>query len=194
MPSPLAYFKLNSAFTCAVTVTVCGVNSSVGAGARRGHRRHRTRHARHHDPRILKRVDRSIGKFAQRPPAGASQSLSGVARPAVRVFHRLVLRVVNIFERVTQRLRLAHVGVGELLRDRTHLRKILQLQRDVGRNAISNDLLLRLPFVDGLHAREIPCSQPWDRFRWCAAPAAPAPRSSTHAGKPLAKCRPAPRR
>lgn len=26
------YFKLNNAFTCAVTVTVCGVNSSVGAG------------------------------------------------------------------------------------------------------------------------------------------------------------------
>ena len=26
------YFKLNSAFTCAVTVTACGVNSSVGAG------------------------------------------------------------------------------------------------------------------------------------------------------------------
>ena len=26
------YFRLNSAFTCAVTVTVCGVNSSVGAG------------------------------------------------------------------------------------------------------------------------------------------------------------------
>jgi hypothetical protein len=29
----LNYFKLKSAFTCAVTVTVCGVNSSVGAGA-----------------------------------------------------------------------------------------------------------------------------------------------------------------
>ncbi len=29
---PPDYFKLNSAFTCAVTVTVCGVNSSVGAG------------------------------------------------------------------------------------------------------------------------------------------------------------------
>src|ERR1700756_307495 len=27
-----SYFKLNSAFTCAVTVTVWGVNSSVGAG------------------------------------------------------------------------------------------------------------------------------------------------------------------
>lgn len=27
-----AYFKLNSAFTWAVTVTICGVNSSVGAG------------------------------------------------------------------------------------------------------------------------------------------------------------------
>ena len=26
------YFKVNNAFTCAVTVTVCGVNSSVGAG------------------------------------------------------------------------------------------------------------------------------------------------------------------
>lgn len=28
----LLYFKLNSAFTCAVTVTVCGVNSWFGAG------------------------------------------------------------------------------------------------------------------------------------------------------------------
>ena len=27
------YFKTNNAFTCAVTETVCGVNSSVGAGA-----------------------------------------------------------------------------------------------------------------------------------------------------------------
>jgi hypothetical protein len=26
------YFKLNNAFTCAVTLTFCGVNSSVGAG------------------------------------------------------------------------------------------------------------------------------------------------------------------
>jgi hypothetical protein len=26
------YFKLNSAFTCAVTVTVCGANCSLGAG------------------------------------------------------------------------------------------------------------------------------------------------------------------
>src|ERR1700692_2143857 len=30
--SPPLYFKLNRAFTCALTVTVCGVNSSVGAG------------------------------------------------------------------------------------------------------------------------------------------------------------------
>jgi hypothetical protein len=29
----MIYFKLNSAFTCAVTVTFWGVNSSVGAGA-----------------------------------------------------------------------------------------------------------------------------------------------------------------
>ena len=27
-----AYFRLNSALTCAVTVTICGVNSAVGAG------------------------------------------------------------------------------------------------------------------------------------------------------------------
>src|ERR1017187_1035534 len=125
-----------------------------GRRCRIGHSRHRTCPVRHDDPRVLERVDRCVKKISKRAATGASQCIGGVVRPAVCILNRLVLRLVDILERVTEGLGLADIGVGELLGDRTDFRKIFQLQRNVRRDAISNDSLLRLPLIDGLNGKK----------------------------------------
>jgi hypothetical protein len=151
---PALYFKLNSAFTCAVTVTLCRKFLGRSRRSRIGRRGHRP-HAGHGYPGILKGVDRGVREVSNGSARRTSQRVSRVSWPPVRVFDRFVLGFIHILERVAQGLGLADIGVGELLRDRSDLGEILQLQGDVGRNAVSNDFTLRIFIVvHGLHRHE----------------------------------------
>jgi hypothetical protein len=150
---PALYFKLNSAFTCAVTVTLCRKFLGRSRRSRIGRRGHRP-HAGHGYPGILKGVDRGVREVSNGSARRTSQRVSRVSCPPVRVFDRFVLGFIHILERVAQGLGLADIGVGELLRDGADLRKIFQLERDIGGDAISNDSLLRLPFIGGLNGKK----------------------------------------
>ena len=70
---------------------------------------------------------------------------------AESIFDCFAFGFVHVFQRVTHRLALAHVGIGELLRDRPDLGKIFQLERNAGRHAIAHQLAFRvLPVINRL--------------------------------------------
>src|SRR5580700_4975254 len=148
------YFKLNSAFTCAVTVTACGVNSSVGAGVALAMADIARAMCGTTILGFFKRVNRRVREFSKSSATGASERFGGVVGPAICILDRLILCIVDIFEGIAERLSLADVRVGELLRDGAYFCEILELQRDVCRNPISNDMLLRPILIGGLHGEE----------------------------------------
>jgi len=106
-------------------------------GDHRIHLGHRASH-RHHDPGIFERIDRSVREFPDAASAGSSNRVRGVSGAAIRIFYCFVLRLVDVFERVVQRLGLANVCVGELLGNGADFGKVLQLECDVRGDPVSD--------------------------------------------------------
>src|SRR5580704_5227450 len=126
-----------------------------GRGGGAGHGAHGAGHVGDWYALVLEGVDRGVGKFADGASAGAGEGVGGVAGAAIGVFDCFVLGFVNIFESVVQGLGFAHVGFSELLGEGSDLGKVLELESDVGGDAVADELLLGgAVVVYGLNGKE----------------------------------------
>ena len=68
----------------------------------------------------------------------------------VGIFDSFVLGFIHVVEGVADGLTFAHGGIGELLGERSDLRKVFQLQRDAGAHAVADQFPFRgFPVVHG---------------------------------------------